>query len=145
MKHLWTVVASAMALILSGSGQTRPFNDPRSEKNDAIDQAASNEPRDQACYTRALVSTGAAMPRNERTLAVRWTGYSNFELAYGGHILLLDVGAQADEAIRDRDWAQLQVRSERRSVLCDRLRRSRTDALGWLSVLRLGPITILTL
>jgi L-ascorbate metabolism protein UlaG (beta-lactamase superfamily) len=91
MKRLWTAVAPAiLALIFSGSGQARPFNDPRSEKNGAIDQAAANEERDQACHTRALASTDAAMPRNERTLAVRWIGYSNFELAYGGHILLLD-------------------------------------------------------
>jgi hypothetical protein len=51
MKHLCTAVAPVMmALILSASG--RPFNDPRSEKSDAIDQAAANEPRDQACYVR---------------------------------------------------------------------------------------------
>jgi L-ascorbate metabolism protein UlaG (beta-lactamase superfamily) len=37
-----------------------------------------------------LVSTGGAAPRNPRTLAIRWTGYSNFELAYGGQIMLLD-------------------------------------------------------
>src|ERR1700759_553735 len=79
-----------MALILSGSGQARPFHDPRSEKSEPIDQAAANEPRDQACYTRSLASAGTAMPRNEHTLAVRWMGYSNFELVYGGHILLLD-------------------------------------------------------
>jgi L-ascorbate metabolism protein UlaG (beta-lactamase superfamily) len=91
MKHLCTAVAPAMmALILSASGHARPFNDPRSEKSAAIDQAAANEPRDQACYTRSLASAGAAMPRNEHTLAVRWMGYSNFELVYGGHILLLD-------------------------------------------------------
>jgi L-ascorbate metabolism protein UlaG (beta-lactamase superfamily) len=91
MKHLWTAVAPAIvALILSGSAQARAFNDPRSEKNDAIEQAAANEPRDQACYTRSLASTGAAMPRDGHTLSVRWMGYSNFELVYGGHILLLD-------------------------------------------------------
>jgi L-ascorbate metabolism protein UlaG (beta-lactamase superfamily) len=91
MKPLRAAVAPMMmALILSAGGHARPFNDPRSEKSDAIDQAAANEPRDQACYTRSLVSTGAAMPRNERTLVVRWIGYSNFELVYGGHILLLD-------------------------------------------------------
>jgi hypothetical protein len=91
MRHLWTAVAPAIvALILTAGAQARPFNDPRSEKNDAIDQAAANEPRDQACYTRALASTGAAMPRDGHTLAVRWIGYSNFELVYGGHILLLD-------------------------------------------------------
>ena len=30
------------------------------------------------------------MPRKAHTLAVRWTGYGNFELVYDGHILLLD-------------------------------------------------------
>jgi L-ascorbate metabolism protein UlaG (beta-lactamase superfamily) len=91
MRHMWTVVAPTIAvLILSGNGYARPFSDPRSEKNDAIDQAAANEPRDQACYTRSLASVGAAMPRDEHTLVVRWMGYSNFELVYNGHILLLD-------------------------------------------------------
>src|SRR5215471_16045561 len=73
---------------ISGSGKGRPFNDPRSELNDALDQAV--EPRDPACYTRTLASTGGAMPRSPHTLAVRWIGYSNFELVYNGHILLLD-------------------------------------------------------
>src|SRR6201994_3914209 len=91
MKPLRAAVAPMMmALIWSASGHARPFNDPRSEKSEAIDQAAANEPRDQACYTRSLASTGAGMPRNEHTLVVRWLGYSNFELVYGGHILLLD-------------------------------------------------------
>jgi L-ascorbate metabolism protein UlaG (beta-lactamase superfamily) len=91
MKPLRAAVAPMMmALILSTSGHARPFNDPRSEKSDAIDQSAANDPRDQACYTRSLASTGAGMPRNEHTLVVRWMGYSNFELVNGGHILLLD-------------------------------------------------------
>jgi hypothetical protein len=30
------------------------------------------------------------MPDNPHTLAVRWIRYSNFELVYNGHILLLD-------------------------------------------------------
>ena len=75
---------------LSGNGQARPFNDPRSERNDAIDQAAATESRDPACHARTLVSTGGSMPHNPHTLAVRWIGYSNFELVYNGHILLLD-------------------------------------------------------
>src|SRR5215470_10271174 len=87
----FSVPAAMAALVLtafSGSSPGRPFNDPRSERNDAIDQSA--EPRDPACYARTLASAGGAMPRNPHTLAVRWLGYSNFELAYGGHILLLD-------------------------------------------------------
>ena len=37
-----------------------------------------------------LVSTGGAFPRDPQTLAVRWTGYANFELVYNGQIILLD-------------------------------------------------------
>jgi pimeloyl-ACP methyl ester carboxylesterase len=36
------------------------------------------------------VSTGAPFPAGTQTLAVRWTGYANFELVYNGQILLLD-------------------------------------------------------
>jgi len=45
---------------------------------------------DPACQAATLVSTGGAFPSNASTLAIRWTGYSNFELAYKGQILLLD-------------------------------------------------------
>jgi len=36
------------------------------------------------------VSTGGAAPADSRTLAIRWIGYANFELAYNGQVLLLD-------------------------------------------------------
>jgi L-ascorbate metabolism protein UlaG (beta-lactamase superfamily) len=81
-------VAAVVLASVSGHGHARPFNDPRAEHDDAIDQSA--ELRDPACYARTLASTGGAMPRNPHTLAVRWIGYSNFELVYNGHILLLD-------------------------------------------------------
>ena len=45
---------------------------------------------DPGCEVRKLVSTGGQAPRDPHTLAIRWTGYSNFELAYGGQIVLLD-------------------------------------------------------
>src|SRR2546425_949103 len=45
---------------------------------------------DPACQDRTLVSTGGQFPRNPQTLAVRWTGFSNFELAYKGQVILLD-------------------------------------------------------
>jgi L-ascorbate metabolism protein UlaG (beta-lactamase superfamily) len=45
---------------------------------------------DPGCSVATLVSTGGPMPRNPKTLAVRWTGYSNFELVYDGRIILLD-------------------------------------------------------
>src|ERR1700752_4656717 len=45
---------------------------------------------DPGCEVTRLVSTGGPAPQKTHTLAIRWTGYSNFELAYGGQILLLD-------------------------------------------------------
>src|SRR5262249_7168862 len=74
----------------SANGNARPFIDPRAEINDAIDQAAANEPRDPACHDRTLAAAGGALPRNPHTLAVRWIGYGNFELVHDRHILLLD-------------------------------------------------------
>ena len=57
-------------------------------------QARSPAPRfdlaDPACLSDQLVSVGGAFPKDRHTLAIRWTGYSNFELAYNGHVLLLD-------------------------------------------------------
>jgi len=49
--------------------------------------AQSNDP---GCENATLVSTGGQFPRNPQTLAIRWTGFSNFELAYKGQIILLD-------------------------------------------------------
>ena len=90
MKRGRFVLLAALMATVSVGAHARTFVDPRSERSEAIDQAAANEPRDPACHDRTLVSTGGAMPRNAHTLAVRWTGYSNFELVYDGHVLLLD-------------------------------------------------------
>jgi L-ascorbate metabolism protein UlaG (beta-lactamase superfamily) len=45
---------------------------------------------DPGCENATLVSTGGAFPRNAQTAAVRWTGFSNFEIVYKGQIILLD-------------------------------------------------------
>jgi L-ascorbate metabolism protein UlaG (beta-lactamase superfamily) len=81
-------VAALMFAAVSGEGRARAFSDPRAENNDRLDRP--DEPRDPACHARTLASADGAMPRDPHTLAVRWLGYSNFELAYGGHVLLLD-------------------------------------------------------
>src|ERR1700688_4688235 len=89
MRGLLTTVAAVAALVqISGAGMARPFTDPRSERSDAIAQASALEPRDPACHARTLVSAGGAFPRNPHTLAVRWVGFSNFELVYNGPIVL---------------------------------------------------------
>jgi L-ascorbate metabolism protein UlaG (beta-lactamase superfamily) len=86
-------ICAAAIIILAASGaMSRPFSDPRSERNDAIDSDPhfAAAPHDPACSTAKLVSTGGLTPRNPHTLVVRWTGYSNFELAYRDKIILLD-------------------------------------------------------
>jgi L-ascorbate metabolism protein UlaG (beta-lactamase superfamily) len=91
MKQMFsTFLALAFAASVSATALARPFNDPRSERNEAIDNSAASEPRDPACYARTLVSAGGTFPRTPHTLALRWTGFSNFELVYNGHVILLD-------------------------------------------------------
>src|SRR5438876_366890 len=91
-KLVSTSIAVLAVAAWSGAGSTRPFNDPRSDPSEAIDAnvAFAAEPRDPACQATTLVSAGGAAPRNPKTLAVRWTGFSNFELAINGRIILLD-------------------------------------------------------
>lgn len=48
-------------------------------------------PSDPGCSVPEMVATGGApFPTAKDVLAVRWTGYANFELAYKGHVLMLD-------------------------------------------------------
>jgi L-ascorbate metabolism protein UlaG (beta-lactamase superfamily) len=83
---------AAAAVLAASAAVSRPFDDPRADEVEAIDadQAFAAKPRDPACHEAKLVSTGAPAPRDPHTLAVRWAGFSNFELAYKGKIILLD-------------------------------------------------------
>jgi L-ascorbate metabolism protein UlaG (beta-lactamase superfamily) len=91
MRYLLTTLATLVAIVqFSPAATARPFTDPRSDRSDSIDQAAALEARDPACRARTLVSAGGAFPRNPHTLAVRWIGFSNFELVYNGRVILLD-------------------------------------------------------
>jgi L-ascorbate metabolism protein UlaG (beta-lactamase superfamily) len=93
VKRFWQFVALAVAYLASWSGTgAAPFPDPRIEQGLIAAPAAGfmAEARDPACFAPTLVSTGGAFPRSPRTLAIRWTGFANFELAYNGQILLLD-------------------------------------------------------
>jgi L-ascorbate metabolism protein UlaG (beta-lactamase superfamily) len=84
-------LAAALALPASVAAAD-PFVDPRADMIPAIEANTlfAGAPRDRACQEARLVSTGAPAPRDKHTLAVRWTGFSNFELAYNGKIILLD-------------------------------------------------------
>jgi L-ascorbate metabolism protein UlaG (beta-lactamase superfamily) len=90
MKKIFSGAAMAAALITLGcsTGVTRPTTDPRGAE--ATDPRIINEAGDPGCAATTLVSTGGPFPRDPATLAVRWTGYANFELVYNGQILLLD-------------------------------------------------------
>jgi L-ascorbate metabolism protein UlaG (beta-lactamase superfamily) len=83
-------LAAALAFSCSAAC-AQPFADPRAGQSDAFAAAAfTAQPRDPACFTDRLTSTGGPAPQNPHTLAVRWTGFSNFELSYQGKIILLD-------------------------------------------------------
>ena len=62
---------------------TRSLSDPRF----SFRSIGAGDP---GCEVATLVSTGGPFPQNSQTLAIRWTGYSNFELVYDGQIILLD-------------------------------------------------------
>ena len=84
-------VAAALAFLAAGETSAQPFADPRSQQSDAFGASAfTSLPRDPACFSDRLTSTGGPAPQDPHTLAVRWTGFSNFELAYKGKIILLD-------------------------------------------------------
>jgi L-ascorbate metabolism protein UlaG (beta-lactamase superfamily) len=69
--------SASVPLIAQGRGN---IGDPRTERVG----------RDPGCVSPTLVTTGGPSPRDPQTLAVRWVGYSNFELAYNGQVFLLD-------------------------------------------------------
>jgi len=94
----WNLAAGSAAAVffaLTAAPVVAPtiaWADPRADKIPALEQvgAFTSEPHDPACSDPKLVSTGGAAPRDRHTLAVRWTGFSNFELVYNGKIILLD-------------------------------------------------------
>jgi L-ascorbate metabolism protein UlaG (beta-lactamase superfamily) len=69
-------------LALLGACTTSATTDPRT--------LAAAQAADPGCSGRVLVSTGGPFPRNATTLAIRWTGFTNYELVYDGQIILLD-------------------------------------------------------
>src|SRR6202166_3323902 len=95
-KPALTGVAALALVAVSAAGHlskiplASPFSDPRADRIAALDASGAMESRDPACRAAALVSAGGAFPHNPHTLAVRWIGFSNFELVYNGRIILLD-------------------------------------------------------
>ena len=86
MKADFRLLTVALIVLAIGCGipAAVPLADPRFVRQTIHDAA------DPGCEAAVLVSTGGTFPKNPKTLAIRWTGYSNFELAYDGQIILLD-------------------------------------------------------
>ena len=80
------LLLSALIAIVIGCSVSPPsrFADPRFAP---LGRVGGGDP---GCEQAKLVSTGGAFPENPRTLAIRWTGYTNFEVVYNGQIILLD-------------------------------------------------------
>ena len=86
--RIWRFVAVPVVFALclraylpvAAQGTTGNIGDPR------MDPVG----RDPGCVVPTLVSAGGPAPKDPQTLAIRWIGYSNFELAYNGQIFLLD-------------------------------------------------------
>lgn len=79
-KHAFMLAGSLLAATtLTAQAWSQGFIDPRTRNSDP------------GCSDMRLVAAGAPFPQDPNTLAVRWTGYSNWELAYKNQVLLLDV------------------------------------------------------
>jgi L-ascorbate metabolism protein UlaG (beta-lactamase superfamily) len=63
-------------------GDSRGVGDPRFT-------LASSEA---ACNTRTMAAAGGPTLKDNKTLLIRWMGYTNYELVYGDKIILLDNG-----------------------------------------------------
>src|SRR5687768_6784542 len=88
-----TVIGLVVVLTAVGCiGVTKPQQDPRLDHWGVKDMspAAALKVDDPACESTSLVSTGRPQPSDPETLAIRWTGFANFELAYKGQVILLD-------------------------------------------------------
>lgn len=83
-RHIALAVAVALASLSQVTwGQA---SDPRA-LGDPRFAAASNDP---ACNALPMASTIGTPVKDSQTLAIRWLGYSTFELNYGNQVILLD-------------------------------------------------------
>src|SRR5471032_85095 len=56
----------------------------------SMDPRFAPPPREEACRSMTLASTGGPTVKDPKILAVRWLGFSTYELVYGDQIILLD-------------------------------------------------------
>lgn len=56
----------------------------------SMDPRFAPQPQEEACRSLTLASTGGPVLNDPKILAVRWLGFSTYELVYGDQIILLD-------------------------------------------------------
>ncbi len=56
----------------------------------SLDPRLAPKPTEPACRSLELAATGGPLLKDPKLLAVRWLGFSTFELVYGRQIILLD-------------------------------------------------------
>jgi L-ascorbate metabolism protein UlaG (beta-lactamase superfamily) len=56
----------------------------------SMDPRFAPQPSEEACRSLTLASTGGPTVKDPKILAVRWLGFSTYELVYGDKIILLD-------------------------------------------------------
>ena len=62
----------------------------RADVRSSMDPRLVPKPTEVACSSLQLASTGGPLLKDPKLLAVRWLGFSTFELVYGDEIILLD-------------------------------------------------------
>jgi L-ascorbate metabolism protein UlaG (beta-lactamase superfamily) len=62
----------------------------RADVRSSMDPRLVPKPTEAACSSLELASTGGPLLKDPKLLAVRWLGFSTFELVYGDQIILLD-------------------------------------------------------
>ena len=76
----------------------------------SMDPRFAPQPLEEACRTLTLASTGGPTLKDGKILAVRWLGFSTFELVYGGQIILLDNYYDRGPRYRDLGFAAADVK-----------------------------------
>ena len=83
------VCAGLLALSGAAMFATAAFGESAESIGDPRFEPQSSE---RACRTTVMASVGGPTLRDAKTLAIRWLGYSNYELIYGDKVILLDNG-----------------------------------------------------
>jgi L-ascorbate metabolism protein UlaG (beta-lactamase superfamily) len=75
---------------MTGLAMLSMFGSAAAAEQTTMDPRFLPQPSEPACRTTQLAATGGPTLSDARALAVRWLGFSTYELVYGDQIILLD-------------------------------------------------------